>query len=584
MFISIGTPRRDRMQIAEQIRPKEMGDLFSQNERLRIPSYQRRYSWEEEQFEDLWRDLNDISQGGGHFFGTIVFMSGTHVAGGTNEIDIVDGQQRITTVSILLCAIRDHLRNKYDEDEIQQRVETINEDLWIVDRDGERQGMRLTLGNLDRESYQSLVNGYIDEIENGKITSSYEFFRGRLDTDCNDLGEVKDLHDRILDRLIYVSITAKGHSEAYQLFETMNNRGLSLSPIDLMKNYLLMKASERENTDEDRVEDLWGDIIKNIDSLSGIHDSGETFFRQYFMSSRLLGINQKITKSKLYDPTFTDTIDETDDIAELLEDIREKSNLFRKLIQQDISRFSDSENSEINRLLRDAEIVSITPFTFFLRAFSETGDVDSLKEIIRRSNALLIRRQICDRNTGPHDTIFNHLAQNAFESDDPLQYMRDYLESEGRFPNDEQFKRHFAQEDFSRTDRTKYILSKIEEDHFGHGGMEVVESRYRVHIEHILPERPGKNLTKLWLEPFSISDDEHDDFKKRIGNLTLLEEDPNIRASNRSLKKKKGYYTEEATDFKMTHELQNKEQWSISDIETRSERLASIAAGDVWTL
>jgi uncharacterized protein with ParB-like and HNH nuclease domain len=572
------------MQIAEQIHPKEMGDLYGQNERLRIPSYQRRYSWEEEQFEDLWRDLNEIPPGGSHFFGTIVFMSGTHLAQGTNEIDIVDGQQRITTVSILLCAIRDHLKENYDEDKIAQRVESINEALWIVDRDGERQGMRLTLGNLDRESYESLIKGYVDEIENGKIESAYEFFREQLDTECDDLNEVKTLHDRILDRLIYVSITAKGHSEAYQLFETMNNRGLSLSPIDLMKNYLLMKASDRGDTDEDRVEDLWGDIIMNIDSLSGIHDSGETFFRQYFMSSHLLGINQKITKSKLYDPTFTDTIDETDDIEQLLEDVREKSNLFRKLIQQDINRFSDSENSEINRLLRDAKIVSITPFTLFLRAFSETNDVDLLKEIIRHSNALLIRRQICDRNTGPHDTIFNHLAQNAFEADDPLQYMKDYLKSEGRLPNDEQFKRHFAQEDFSRSDRTKYILSKIEEEHYGHGGKEVVESRYQVHIEHILPERPGKNLTQLWLEPFGISEDEHDDFKKRIGNLTLLEEDPNISASNRSLERKQEYYTEEETDFKMTHELQYRSKWDISEIEERSKRLANIAAEEVWTL
>jgi hypothetical protein len=344
-----------------------------------------------------------------------------------------------------------------------------------------------------------------------------------------------------------------------------------------------MKASRRTGEDEDRVEDLWGEIIENVDRLSVINESGTTFFRQYFMGSRLLGIQQKITKSKLYEPTFTDSIDETDDIESLLQDVREKSVTYRKLLQQDIDRFSDSENSEINRLLRDARIVSITPFTLFLRAFSESDDVDLLKKIVRKSNALLVRRQICDRNTGPHDTIFNHLAQNAFESDNPLQYIDDYLQSEGRFPTDEQFIRHFTQEDFSRTDRTKYVLSKIEEEHYGHGGKAVVESRYQVHIEHILPEHPGKNLTRLWLEPFGISDDEHDDFKKKIGNLTLLEEDPNIRASNRSLDEKQAYYTPEATDFMMTHELTSRDQWGISDIEKRSGDLAEIAA-DVWAL
>jgi uncharacterized protein with ParB-like and HNH nuclease domain len=571
------------MEIAEQIRPKEMGDLFNQRERLRIPSYQRRFSWEEEQFEDLWNDLDNVGKGESHFFGTIVFMSGTHVAQGTNEIDIVDGQQRITTISILLCAIRDYLQENFEEDEINERIDTIEQNLWLVDRDGERQGMRLELGNLDHDSYESLVNSRIDEIDNENIASAYEHFYNQIDEELGEIDEVKNLHDKILDRLIYVSITAKGHSDAYQLFETMNNRGLSLSPIDLMKNYLLMKASKRPSTDEDRAENLWGDIIKNIDSLSSLNNPGTTFFRQYFMSSKLLGINEKITKNKLYEPTFTETIKELNDIESLLEDIKEKSDLFRKLFNQDLDRFSRSENSEINRLLRDARIVSRTPFTFFLRAFSETDDVDILKEIIRKSNALLVRRQICDRNTGPHDTIFNHLSQNAFEADDPLEYMDEYLTTDGRFPSDDQFIRYFIQESFSRSDRTKYILSKIEEDHFGHGGKEVVESRYQVHIEHILPERPGKNLTKLWLEPFKISDDEHDDFKKRIGNLTLLEEDPNISASNRSLEKKQDYYTEDETDFEMTHELKNKDKWDIEEIEERSQRLAEMAS-KVWSL
>jgi uncharacterized protein with ParB-like and HNH nuclease domain len=571
------------MEIAEQIRPKEMGDLFNQRERLRIPSYQRRFSWEEEQFEDLWNDLDNVGKGESHFFGTIVFMSGTHVAQGTNEIDIVDGQQRITTISILLCAIRDYLQENFEEDEINERIDTIEQNLWLVDRDGERQGMRLELGNLDHDSYESLVNSRIDEIDNENIASAYEHFYNQIDEELGEIDEVKNLHDKILDRLIYVSITAKGHSDAYQLFETMNNRGLSLSPIDLMKNYLLMKASKRPSTDEDRAENLWGDIIKNIDSLSSLNNPGTTFFRQYFMSSKLLGINEKITKNKLYEPTFTETIEELNDIESLLEDIKEKSDLFRKLFNQDIDRFSRNENSEINRLLRDARIVSRTPFTFFLRAFSETDDVDILKEIIRKSNALLVRRQICDRNTGPHDTIFNHLSQNAFEADDPLEYIDEYLTTDGRFPSDDQFIRYFIQESFSRSDRTKYILSKIEEDHFGHGGKEVVESRYQVHIEHILPERPGKNLTKLWLEPFKISDDEHDDFKKRIGNLTLLEEDPNISASNRSLEKKQDYYTEDETDFEMTHELKNKDKWDIEEIEERSKRLAEMAS-KVWSL
>ncbi len=572
------------MEIAEPISPRQVGDLFGKSERIKVPSYQRRYSWEEEHFTDLWDDLDDIEHGENHFFGTIVFRSSTpHVAQGVNEIDVVDGQQRITTISILLCAIRDYLQENHEEEDIQDRVNALEKSLWLVDRDGDKQGMQLVLGNLDQESYENLVKYRTSDIGNQQILSAYEYFYDQLDKKLDGLVEIRALHDKVMDQLVYVSITAQGHSDAYQLFEAMNNRGLSLSPIDLMKNYLLMESTERTGTDEDRVEDLWGQIIQNIDDLSNLNSPGLTFFRQYFMSSGAIEINEKIPRSKLYEPHFRNIIDNATDIENLLEEIKKQSDLYRKLLNHSIDYFSDSENSELNRLLRDAKTVSITPFTFFLRAFTETDDVNTLKKIIEKSNSLLLRRQICDRNTGPHDTIFNHLSHNAFDSEDPLEYMEKYLILVGRFPSDEQFTRYFKQEDFPRSDTTKYILAKIEEDYYGHGGMEVVESRYQVHIEHILPERAGKNLTRLWLEPFGISEDEHEEFKKRIGNLTLLEENPNIRASNRSLKKEQAYYSQDATDFRMTHELSNIDGWNVERIKERSGKLAEIAAG-VWSL
>lgn len=569
------------MEIADQISPQPMGSLFESNDQFVVPSYQRRYSWEDEQVADLWNDLQNIENSDqDHFFGTVVFMSRSAAQGAT-EYDIVDGQQRITTVSILLCAIRDMLEENFPEDQIQSRTENINESLWFVDRDGERQGMRLTLGNLDQDSYEQLIKGYPDEVENENITNAYETFTERLEG--RGLDAIKTLHDRILDQLIYVSITVEEHSDAYQLFEAMNNRGLSLSPIDLMKNYLLMQASKRAGVDDGRIEKLWGEVIEHIDNFSGISSPGVTFFRQYFMSSAQYGVNEKITANKLYEPTFTETVETTEDIEGLMEDIRDNARLYRKLLEQEVDMFDRAENTELNRLLNDAKTVSITPFTLFLRAFSETDDVGRLKQVIEKSNVLMLRRQICDRNTGPHDTMFNHLAQGMFEADDPLAYMDAYLNSEDRLPSDDQFERYFQREDFRKTDRTKYILSKIEEQHFGQGGKQVKESRYEVHIEHILPEHPGKNLTKLWLNRFGISDDQHDEYKKRIGNLTLLESDPNIRASNRTLSKKQEFYTEEKTDFEMTHGLTDKSKWDVNEIQNRSERLSEIAVA-IWSL
>jgi len=570
------------MEIAEQIQPQKIGKLFKSDNRYTIPSYQRRYSWGDKQVKELWQDLRNIeNKEQDHFFGTVVFMSRSGAEARTT-FDIVDGQQRITTVSILFCAIRDHLKENFPEDKVANRIKNIEKSLWLYDLDEQRQGMRLMLGNLDQDSYKHLVNGHLDEVENEKISNAYKLFKQRLET-LDDLAKVKILHEKILKQLIYVSITVEEHSDAYLLFEAMNNRGLSLSPIDLMKNYLLMQASKRSDTNDERIEQLWGEVIKNIDSLSGINSPGTTFFRQYFMSSGQHGENEKITTNKLYEPTFIEAIEDTDDIEDLMEDLRNKSVQYRKLLEQEVDQFDRAQNIEINRLLQDVKTVSITPFTLLLRAFSETDDVDLLKRIIQKSNALMLRRQICDRNTGPHDTMFNHLAQRMFDETNPLEYMNKYLKSEDRFPSDEQFEQYFQRESFRKTDRTKYILSKIEEEHFGHGGKEVAQSRYQVHIEHILPERYGDNLRRLWLEPFDISKNEHEEYKKLIGNLMLLESDPNIRASNRTLEKKQQYYMKNKTDFEMAHELVDKSTWDVDAIEQRSERLAKIAV-HIWNL
>jgi len=568
------------MEITEPINPKEMGDLFgSKNERVKVPPYQRRFSWEKENFEDLWNDLSALEDGEKHFFGTIVFLSKTHKAQSINELDVVDGQQRITTVSILLCAIRDHLKEKHKY-EANRRIKSLRESLWLIDRDGKEKGMRIVLGNLDRESYKNLIKSNFDEIENGKIKEAYDYFYEKIN-ELDSLEEIKNLHDKILDQLIYVSITSKKHTDAYHLFEAMNDRGLSLSPIDLMKNYLLMKSSKEDNLNVEKIEEIWGDVIKNLDSIPDARRPAITFFRQYFMSSPILGIKEKITENKLYDPTFINIINESEDIKALLKDIKKQSALYKRMLTQKIERFDRSQNAEINKFLRDTKVVSKTPFTLLLRAFRELNNPEKIKEIMRMANSLLIRRQICDRNTGDHDTFFNYLSHNAFEKENPLEYIKEYLRDNS--PKDKQFKNYFKKEKFRSNDKTKYILSKIEEEHFGSGGKEVVESRYKVHIEHILPQRYGKNLKELWLDPFNIQKDEHKEFKKKIGNLTLLEESPNIRASNRTLKEKQQYYSKEKTDFRMTQQLVKYNKWGKEEIKKRSKNLAKKAV-DIWKL
>lgn len=542
--------------------------LKSNQELLLIPPYQRRYSWEEKNWKDLWNDLIELKEEDSHFFGSIVFMIKPPETGKKNIREISDGQQRITTISILLCAIRDFLKKKNKKD----LAKTIEEYLWITDLDGHKKSLKLTLGNLDKDSYENLINSDFQDVKNQKINGAYHFFLECLEK--QDILEVKKLRDKILENIIYIDIPVQGDEGAYHLFETMNFRGLPLNPVDLIKNYLFM-IFEKKSSSED-IEKIWIEIIKNLDGLSEV-----TFFRQYLMSSKLIGINEKITENKLYEK-FKKKIEGYSDLKKLLKDIKNKSELYKKLLNHQVDQFDGSENEEINRLLDDVRIVSITSFTLLLRAFSESNNPKRLIDIMKICNTLLVRRNICGWATGVHDTIFNHLAQNAFEKEDTVAYIKKYLkENTDRYPDNQTFFSKFLANKFTESNITRYYLGAIEEEYFCHGGHKINKSRHKLHIEHIMPQLFCKSLTKIWLNPLGISKKEHEEYKNQIGNLTLLEENPNISASNNSFKVKKTFYTKNKTDIKMTHELLRNNKWNIKKIKERNQELAKIAV-KVW--
>ena len=159
-----------------------------------------------------------------------------------------------------------------------------------------------------------------------------------------------------------------------------------------------------------------------------------------------------------------------------------------------------------------------------------------------------------------------------------LHFTADLKEGVDKYPLDQQFHDSFLNHEFEENDRTRYYLGVIEEKYFCHGGHKVNKSGYGVHIEHIFPLLYCQSLIKNWLKPLNITEEEHKNYRKRIGNLTLLEAKPNISASNNSFKVKKEHYK---TDIKMTHELLKHDKWDIKTIKERSKELADIAI-KIW--
>ncbi len=529
-----------------------------------IPDYQRPYSWKKEQLEDLWSDIDTLDEDDTHFIGSFVLISQMNRPGEYNKLEVVDGQQRLTTLSIFIKVLLDYYKN-IDKDDV---VNELEEYLYTKVIQQEKQ-IKLQLGKIDRESYEKCLEGSLKEIEGTNIYNTYMFFKDKIASVENPY----DFAKLIIYGLNFVVIYTDSDKSAYRLFETLNDRGLDLSAVDLIKNYLLKVVSEK-NLDIEQVKNMWENIMQNLDDIDKVR-----FFRHYLLSSKIYETRGKITKDGLYDK-FCNAVEEVDDIVRFVDDIKEKSLLYAKIANSEIDKFDSNRNETINKHLRNiSAIKATTSYTFLLRLFVEEENTESIVDILKLVEVFAVRRNIVGVSTADLDLIYNAVALDAFKNEfDAYEFVKKHFTD--NTPTDDEFLHKFTTATFQQNDQTKYILDKLAMEGFGVGqGGIIVGNSYSVHIEHIAPQTM-KN-TSDWNGFGELTADERKKKISNIGNLTLLEKKPNIQASNSTFEEKKNFYTSDSTDIKMTQELVSYDNWGIEQIEQRSEKLAKMAI-KVW--
>jgi len=557
-----------------------MREMLESNNIFYVPPYQRRYSWEKKQLEDLWNDVYSLGKKNSHFLGNIVIVPKAQPPMGPNRLEIIDGQQRLVCVSVLLIAIRDYLKDQGEN----KRVETFRQMLYNFSLDGDYICDKLELGSLDEEDYKYLVNIARTRIKYTKVKNdclrrTYEYFMLKI----KEMGieKTKEFHEKLVKKVSATLITVTEDLNAYTLFEGLNNRGLRLSPVDLMKNRLFQASSEAKDGSLESVKDLWSHIITNLDGIGE-----ERFFRQYMMSSKAFRARGKVTVTGLY-KQFRKNLKsacESCGIEAYIRDIEESSELYSRIWHGKINEYgSNSRNEIINVHLRNLDDIGAIPsYTLLLRMFKENVSREDVIKILELIEKFTIRRIVGSSPTRELDTIYNHLAHNAFEKREPVEYIQNYLKARERIPSDNEFKEKFEKIDFKNNSQTKYILGEIELRHFRDLKTPNHYSSYDVHIEHIAPRRTYTQKSKTaWKKYLGIDKDKFNKYKSKIGNLTALEGLLNKKAKYKSFDLKKKYYAQ--SDFKMAKKLCTYERWSIEKINKRTEKLAKIAT-KVWKL
>jgi uncharacterized protein with ParB-like and HNH nuclease domain len=577
------------------------------NEQFIVPSYQRRYAWGFNQYCALYEDIDMLKENDGHLFGMIILHTSFHTAG-INQPELVDGQQRMTTLVLFLKAFEYVYGEKGKEDkanEIKKMI--ICKGLDDIERP------KIKLGDLDNKDIENLVlKNQFHDLENKNIRFAInDYIKWLAELEIDDLNR---LFFKLTNIAVIIRLDVGMAQDAYKLFETINNRGLKLKPTDIIKNFLLGHAAKINQNDVlEEVKNLWSSVIVNLDDLDS-----DDFLRQ-FMSSilqRKITMTLLVVEFKKYylknvefaellgefeyyqeDDYFDDDYENEDvaledieiknenqfTIVEFLEKLVKLSEVYRKI------SLAKHESVKINRRLKNLnQILSKSTYIFLMHFILESKHTEREKlSVLKYVETLMLRRHICERRTNENDDIFSKLV-GFIGNDDILNKIKNYINEEGYIPDDNDFEVYFPKHQFKGKliDRAKYVLESIEYFKRGNTDELVIASNQEVHLEHIIPQTISTKKSKLeygnweeYLGEKSVS--KHKKYVNFIGNMTLLGESLNIQAYNNPFTKKKGSY--KVSNLLITNELSHYSDFKFSHVDKRSETFTEIAL-KIWKI
>lgn len=550
--------------------------ILTRNYRYTVPDYQRRYSWKEEQWGALWADLQSIRTDSTHFLGSIVLIERPGGLNELNKLEIVDGQQRIATITVLLSLMRE----KYYESGESEQAENI-ENQYLKKQDLDRnEYQNLTLSTFDNSDLEKVINRDYNKMDDGQLREAVRFYVNKL-SDL-DVPELDDLRKRLLASVTLVSIRCEGEQSAFRLFETLNDRGMELSSVDLMKNYTFSKAASAPDSDieYEEVQDDWERLIKN---LMPEMSQPSRFFRHYIMSASNPRYDGFVSDYKLYDEyqkIVDSKLPETGiSLNEYISELADKSELYAKMLRYEIDMYDDAGNEAINSKLADLDVIrSVQARTLMLRIFEEYDTANKVMESLLLLESFLMRWKVSNYPTGGElDRTYSRICSEAFESKNSIREIYSVLSD--RCPSDEEFMASIENKRVRLNDRTSYILKRLEVDYYNGAEMNLDE----LDREHIAP-RAAFTAKKYsaWPATLGTTEAQFEQFRDKLGNLTLLETAKNISIGANPFEEKKKAYAE--SNLQMNQQLSDDyDNWGVDEIEHRNSELAN-AMVQIWNL
>lgn len=551
-----------------------LNKLLNTSRQFIVPIFQRNYSWQKNQYEQLWFDIlraSKFKEKQNHFIGSIVYIDMGTPAGRPQQLLLIDGQQRLTTISILLCAIKDYVQKFNLETKLINLAKIKNQFLYNSDEIDEDK-YKLLLNVQDKETYIKLIDNTIFTVNKPatNIIKCYEFFYERIEDFIKEYGQIDEIYAGIF-KLSLVSISLDKDSDNPQMiFESMNSTGKDLSQTDLLRNYLLMDLTPEKQTRLYKtywkpMEELFGeDIYKNDvnkfdyfirDFLTLKSDTGHICkinnvyenFKRYYLDNnceKFAVLKDLFTYAKYY--ACIDLLQENDD--EL------------KLYWQEFKKL-------------DSHVV----YPFLLKLYDDYSRQILIKEDFKKILQVVIsylwRRAICEIPTNSLSKTFATLYQAVDKDDYVNSIIKAFVfkSSYKRFSSDYEVREKLQTKDIYHFRLRKYLLEALE-NYYHKEPIDLNTANYT--IEHIMPQNIEHNLS--WQQMLGENWQEvHSLYLHTLGNLTIT--GYNAEMSNKSFGEKvNGESGFKHSHLKLNESIVQCDVWNKKAIQRRTNILTDI--------
>lgn len=538
---------------------------------LKVPEFQRSYAWSEDEVSQLWDDVVEAMENNKneYFIGPIV------VKNNKESLEVIDGQQRLTTSLILISIIRrvfrfsgDNNRADWFRNEFfgkQDVVTLITSEKFFMNEENNETFRSFVIADSTKENIKNEQKKYLKKNSNYLLLQSILTLWELVENHIGSKNEkLLELHNFLYDRVKVLVLTVQDEADAYVIFETLNDRGKTLDTMDLLKNHLFSKSKNYLP----EVKEKWSIVKEKL-----LEIDPKNRFLSHFWSSKY----GRSSKTGLF-RIIRDQIDSPANAVRFATELASSARIYAAL-QNPESSYWDSHDKKTKKHILVLRLLDSQQSLPVLMAASEKFDAKEFQKLAWIMVVMAVRYNlICEGRTGVSSNYYSEITRKIYSgSYQKASHVFNHLKS--IYPNDSEFKASFLSKSLSDTKRARYLLIEIE--NHASGEEKVVNSDpEKVNLEHIMP----KNINQNWNESYTgIKSDEISYYVNLLGNMALVSKEKNKRVGAKKFEEKKAELFSTHEEFIFTKSIADLCVWNKISIENRQLELAD-AAVNVWKI